>query len=90
MSDVTQPKVRDLTPEEVARGTREGRMLLVDVREPNETVVESYPDAVVVPLSSFRSGQHSGFPRKGSGFRLPLGQAVGDRFARGAGEGIPL
>jgi rhodanese-related sulfurtransferase len=53
MSDVTQPKVRDLTPEEVARGTREGRMLLVDVREPNEIMVESYPDAVVVPLSSF-------------------------------------
>jgi len=46
-------KVRDLEPEEVARGIREGRMLLVDVREPNETMVESYPDAVVVPLSSF-------------------------------------
>lgn len=53
MSDVTQPKVRDLTPEEVGRGLREGRMLLVDVREPSEAVVESYPDAVVVPLSSF-------------------------------------
>ncbi|HET7681055.1 MAG TPA: rhodanese-like domain-containing protein [Xanthobacteraceae bacterium] len=53
MSDVTQPKVRDLTPEEVARGLREGRTLLVDVREPNETMVESYPDAVVVPLSCF-------------------------------------
>ena len=46
-------KVRDLDPDEVARGVREGKMLLVDVREPNETVVESYPDAVVVPLSSF-------------------------------------
>jgi rhodanese-related sulfurtransferase len=46
-------KVRDLGPDEVARGIREGRMLLVDVREPNETTVESYPDAVVVPLSSF-------------------------------------
>jgi rhodanese-related sulfurtransferase len=46
-------KVRDLTAEEVARGLREGRMLLVDVREPNETMVESYPDAVVVPLSTF-------------------------------------
>ena len=53
MSDVTQPKVRNLTPEEVACGVREGRMLIVDVREPNETIVESYPDAVVVPLSSF-------------------------------------
>jgi rhodanese-related sulfurtransferase len=51
MSEVS--KVRDLTPEEVDRGIREGRMLLVDVREPNETAVESYPDAVVVPLSSF-------------------------------------
>ncbi len=28
-------------------------MLLVDVREPNETAVESYPDAVIVPLSAF-------------------------------------
>jgi rhodanese-related sulfurtransferase len=28
-------------------------MLLVDVREPNEVAVEHYPDAVVVPLSSF-------------------------------------
>jgi rhodanese-related sulfurtransferase len=46
-------KVRDLDPDEVARGIREGKMLLVDVREPNETAVESYPDAVVVPLSCF-------------------------------------
>ena len=46
-------KVRDLTPEEVARGLTEGRMLLVDVREPNETAVERYPGAVEVPLSSF-------------------------------------
>jgi rhodanese-related sulfurtransferase len=46
-------KVRDLGPDEVARGIQEGRMLLVDVREPNETAVESYPGAVVVPLSSF-------------------------------------
>ena len=32
-----------------------GPMLLVDVREPNETAVERYPDAVIVPLSSLRS-----------------------------------
>jgi rhodanese-related sulfurtransferase len=46
-------EVRNLTPAEVARGLTEGRMLLVDVREPNETAVESYPDAVVLPLSRF-------------------------------------
>jgi rhodanese-related sulfurtransferase len=28
-------------------------MMLVDVREPNETEIERYPDAVIVPLSSF-------------------------------------
>jgi rhodanese-related sulfurtransferase len=47
------PKVRDLTPAEVARGLAEGRTLLVDVREPNETAVERFPDAVLVPLSTF-------------------------------------
>jgi rhodanese-related sulfurtransferase len=45
--------VRDLTPEEVAEGLREGRMVLVDVREPNETAAERFPDAVIVPLSDF-------------------------------------
>jgi len=47
------PSVRDLTPEEVARGLDEGRFLLVDVREPNETDVERFPGAVLVPLSEF-------------------------------------
>ncbi|HEY6259347.1 MAG TPA: rhodanese-like domain-containing protein [Xanthobacteraceae bacterium] len=47
------PRVHNLTPEEVARGLGAGRMLLVDVREPNEVALERYPDAVVVPLSSF-------------------------------------
>ena len=46
-------QVHDLAPEDVAKGVAEGRFLLVDVREPNEVVVEAYPDAVVVPLSSF-------------------------------------
>lgn len=47
------PTVRDLTPAEVARGLAQGRMLLVDVREPNETALERFPDAVYVPLSTF-------------------------------------
>jgi rhodanese-related sulfurtransferase len=45
--------VRDLTPEDVARGLTENRYLLVDVREQNEIDAEAYPDAVVVPLSAF-------------------------------------
>ncbi len=47
------PSVRDLTPAEVAQGLAEGRMLLVDVREPNETGLERFPGAVLVPLSAF-------------------------------------
>jgi rhodanese-related sulfurtransferase len=46
-------KVRDLSPEEVARGLTEGRMLLVDVREPNETAVERFPGAEILPMSAF-------------------------------------
>jgi rhodanese-related sulfurtransferase len=45
--------VRNLDADEVARGVRQNRILLVDVREPNETVLESFPGAVLVPLSSF-------------------------------------
>jgi rhodanese-related sulfurtransferase len=47
------PRVHDLTPEDVALGLADGRMLLVDVREQNEVALERYPAAVVVPLSSF-------------------------------------
>ena len=46
-------KVNNLTPQEVAQGLAEGRLLLVDVREPNEVAVESYPQALVVPMSQF-------------------------------------
>ncbi len=41
-------EVTNLTPDEVAAGVRDGRMLLVDVREPNETFPEAYPEAVIV------------------------------------------
>jgi rhodanese-related sulfurtransferase len=53
MSDPAGPPVRNLTPEDVARGLAENKMLLVDVREFNETAVERYPGAVIVPLSAF-------------------------------------
>src|SRR6188768_3985044 len=53
MSEPRDPPVHDLTPEDVAKGLAEGKVLLVDVRELNETAVERYPDAVIVPLSGF-------------------------------------
>ena len=45
--------VEDLMPADVAKGITEGKYLLVDVREPNEVAAEAYPDAAVVPLSTF-------------------------------------
>ena len=47
------PRVQNLTPQDVAHGIAEGRILLVDVREPNETEVERYPEAVYLPMSAF-------------------------------------
>ena len=45
--------VKDLYPEEVAKGIADGKILLVDVREPNETAVERFPEAVYMPMSEF-------------------------------------
>jgi rhodanese-related sulfurtransferase len=45
--------VRDLTPQEVAAGLEAGSILLVDVREPNETAVERIPGVLLQPLSRF-------------------------------------
>ena len=45
--------VKDLYPEEVAKGITEGKVLLVDVRETSETDVERYPEAVYMPMSEF-------------------------------------
>ena len=53
MSQLGRDDVKDLYPEEVAKGITEGRMLLIDVREPNETDLERYPDAVYMPMSEF-------------------------------------
>ena len=51
------PAVKNLTPEEVKEGMDAGKILLVDVREPNEVAAEAYPDAVVLPLSTFDPGE---------------------------------
>jgi rhodanese-related sulfurtransferase len=45
--------VRDMTAEEVAEGLSAEKIVLVDVREPNETGLERFPGAVLLPLSRF-------------------------------------
>lgn len=46
-------RVVHLTPAEVKAGLDAGTVLLVDVREPNETSAERIPGSVVFPLQSF-------------------------------------
>jgi rhodanese-related sulfurtransferase len=46
-------RVHDLTPDDVARGLVDNSVMLVDVREPNETAAERFPGALIVPLSAF-------------------------------------
>src|SRR6266508_571272 len=46
-------EIENLTPEEVAESMKQGRMVLIDVREPNETEVERIPGSTLMPLSTF-------------------------------------
>ncbi len=77
--------VHDLSPQDVARGLAEGSVLLVDVREPNETAVERYPGAFHLPMSQFDPAAIPDPQGRQRGLRLPLGQSVGDRLPDGAG-----
>jgi rhodanese-related sulfurtransferase len=45
--------IRDLTPEEVAEGLAVNKIMLIDVREPNETAHERISGALLTPLSQF-------------------------------------
>jgi rhodanese-related sulfurtransferase len=45
--------IRDLMPEEVAEGLASDKILLIDVREPNETTHERIHGALLAPLSKF-------------------------------------
>ena len=45
--------IRDLTAEDVAAGLSAGEIMLVDVREPNETQMGRIPGSVLSPLSQF-------------------------------------
>jgi rhodanese-related sulfurtransferase len=50
---MSEAKVIDLDREAVKQGLREGSLVLVDVREPNEFAAGHIPGAVSHPLSTF-------------------------------------
>ena len=54
MSDpASGPPVENLGPEEVKAGLDDGSILLIDVREPKETVLERIPGSILAPLTEF-------------------------------------
>ncbi len=59
--------VRNLTADEVARGMRHDRILLVDVREPNETALEAFPRSIprAFPIRKAKRWCSSAGPAKG-------------------------
>jgi rhodanese-related sulfurtransferase len=50
---MSHPAVKDLTVEEVKARMDAGKILLVDVREPDELALERIPGAIEMPLKSF-------------------------------------
>ena len=72
--------VRDLSPEDVAKGLKGGKVVLVDVREVNETAVERIPGALLMPLSTFNP---DGLP-KSNGRAIVFSCAHGNRSRRAA------
>jgi rhodanese-related sulfurtransferase len=57
MPYTTPDGVTEFDPDEVQRLMKEGRVLLVDVREPAEFAAERIPGALLYPLSTFEVTQ---------------------------------
>ena len=76
-----QPHLQELTPTEVHDALRAHRIVLIDVREPQEYVNERIHGALLFPLSTFDPRGAAG-GRAAGGAALRLRQALGD----GGGE----
>lgn len=57
MSRTTPDNVTEYDPQEVRELLKDGKILLVDVREPMEYAAERIPGALLYPLSTFDAGQ---------------------------------
>lgn len=53
MSHRLTPAIEDLTPHDAAKLIEQGKILLIDVREPDEFAAQRIPGALLCPLSTF-------------------------------------
>ena len=89
MSDRKQ-RTRSDAARSRAAACKAGRIVLVDVREPNETGARAFPRRGAGAALGVRSGRDPGPDRARSGVRLPLRPPLGDGLARRAGAGFCL
>lgn len=73
-----EPKIVDLSREDIKRGLADGSLVLVDVREPHEFAAGHIPGSILLPLSVFDPSQ---LPE---GKRVVFSCAAGNRSARAA------
>jgi len=90
MAQLGRDDVHDLYPEDVAKGLTEGRILLVDVREPNEpssSAIRIRPRSTCRCRNSIR--QRSRIRRQGGRVRMPLRQSFVTASLIAQNAGLP-
>ena len=76
------PAVKNLTVEEVKAGMEADKIVLVDVREPNEYEINRIPGSVLIPKGEFLNGHALGeLPGVDSGQQVVLYCKTGVRSA---------
>ncbi|WP_332118929.1 rhodanese-like domain-containing protein [Azorhizobium caulinodans] len=82
-------RVVHLTPAEVKAGLEDGTVLLVDVREPNETTAERIPGSVLFPLQTFDASALPDPQGKRLVFSCRSGQRSQKALALAQAAGLP-
>ncbi len=83
-------RITHLTPQDVREGMEAGRILLVDVREPDEIAAESIPGAVPFALSQFDPAQLPDPQGKRLVFSCRSGQRSQRAAALAQAAGLPF
>ncbi len=90
MSELQRQSIEELSAQQVAKLLADGRILLIDVREPDEFAAQRIAGALLYPLSTFDASMlPPDEPRRlvfqcGSGKRSAMAAAA--RLAAGAGD----
>lgn len=82
-----QAQLIELEPADVSAGMAHSEIVLVDVREPNETAAERIPGALLMPLSCF---DPTGLPKGNVVLTCQVGKRSALAVARCRAAGVPV